>query len=175
MKTIDIIFTRSKKKMPILSWAIMLWLFKPYSHVSKRILVSNEVLYYQSSESQVNYEHSTVFNKKHKIIKAYSIPVVESIYADVKIECLRQSGIQYGVMQNIGIALVGIASMFGIKCCNPFKEGMNCSELLYVAVFKKLIPELDYNPDTITPKDIENIIHEYFQGDKYLIFGKKIK
>lgn len=61
-------------------------------------------------------------------------------------------------MQNAGIVFVDV----GLLKDTPWKDGRNCSELIYIKVLKKMIPELDYNPDTIKPHEIENIILKHF-------------
>lgn len=159
MKTIEIVFTRSKKKFPIVSWLIMLWTWKPYSHVARGLEVQDwGKSYYQANEGKVNYEYHTSFNKKHKIVKIYRILVPEELDRNIRKACFQEAGANYGIMQNLGIMLVDIAALFGKKINNPWKKGRNCSELLYLKVLKKMYPDLDYNPDTIKPHHIEEIL-----------------
>lgn len=161
MKELTIVFTKSKKKFPIASWLIRLWTGKPYSHCARCFTVYEDItMYYQSSEGKINYENEKAFSKKHEIVKLYTIEVTEEMYVNISKACLKDAGVEYGVMQNIGIALVDICALFGKKIDNPWKRGKNCSEALYVNVFKPMFPDLDYNPDTIKPHYIERIIVE---------------
>jgi len=161
VKEITIIFTKSKKFLPVASWAIRLWTWKSYSHVAKKHEVRDwGTAYYQASGGSVNYEYNTVFNKKHKIVKQYTLLIKKEIVNEINKECFKDAGKKYGIMQNVGIVLVDIFRIFGKKIDNPFKSGRNCSELIYSVVLKNLKPELDYDPDIIKPHEIENIIKE---------------
>lgn len=138
-----------------MSWLIRWWTKKPYSHVARALHVHKwGTGYYQASEGKVNYEHESVFHKKHEIIKKYSIPVSKEIKTDIGEACWQDTGKRYGYLQNIGIALIDLK----LLTKNPWKQGRNCSELIYLKVLKPMFPELKYNPDTIKPHDIENIL-----------------
>lgn len=117
--------------------------------------------FYQASEGKVNYEHENIFFKKHEIVKEYTIEVPDKLELKIREECWKECGNKYGMMQNIGIALVDILKLLGIKTHNPWKQGRNCSELLYITIFKQLHPKLDYDPDTIKPHHIEEILEKY--------------
>lgn len=160
MRTVQIVFSKSKLALPIGSWLIRLWTWKPYSHVAKHTIINSEHMFYQSNDSKVNYEHRDVFLKKHEIVKAYKIKVPTNLADSVDRGCLRNAGKPYALFQNLGIVLVDIARLLGIKISNPWKQGQNCSELLYSRVLSKLYPDLDYDPDTIKPHHIERILIE---------------
>lgn len=172
MKDLEIVFTHSIVKFPILSWSIRWYtsvikngwkgIFKldDISHVAREVVRRDWGSgYYQASDGNVNYEHESVFKTKHKIVKSYILKIHPELEMNIRKACWEDCGKKYGIMQNIGIVLVKA----GFKKDNPWKDGRNCSELLYVKVFKLLIPELDYNPDTIMPHEIEDIILKYFK------------
>ena len=160
MRTIDIIFTRSKKKLAIFSKLIMWWTDKPYSHVARRgkISFTKDSHYYQASEGKVNYEYGKYFRNKHEIVTSYSLNVSDEIYRDMVKTSWSQAGAKYGALQNLGIVLVDTLSYVNVHIKNPFIGGMNCSELMYVTVFKPMLPNLKYNENTIKPHHIEEII-----------------
>jgi len=81
---------------------------------------------------------------------------------EIRKECFKEAGKKYAFMQNLGIVIVNIMSFFNIKMKNPWKEGRNCSELLYLHIFKKLHPELEYDPDLVRPDHIEYILEKYY-------------
>ena len=140
---------------------------KPYSHVARGLTLYDEVnMYYQANEGKVNYEEERVFSKKHEIVKEYTIQIPEDEYLKISKACVKEAGQPYGVWQNIGIVLVKVMNMLGKNMENPWKQGKNCSELIYTEVLKSLFPELDYNPNLIEPKDIENIVIERFGNTK---------
>ena len=160
MRRLEIVFTRSKKRFAIFSWLIMLWTKRPYSHVARKSLVREQIpLYYQANEGKVNYEHESVFNRKHKTVKTYTILIPDLQYREISDACLMEAGKKYAAMQNISIMLIDL----GITEKPIWKDGRNCSELLYVTVLKEIFKDLDYNPDTIKPSDIESIILDRFE------------
>ena len=158
-KEIEIVFTRSKKFLPFFSWGIRLWTWKPYSHVARAVEIRDwGKRFYQASEGKVNYEFEKFFYAKHHVVKKFIIKVPPEMDRQIKHECYKQAGNSYSLMQNVGIILVDIAEKLGLKLKNPWKKGVNCSEILYVNVFKQLFPDLDYDPDTIKPHHIEEIL-----------------
>lgn len=158
-KDLKIVFTKSKLRFPVFSWAIMWWTKKTYSHVARHLTIRDwGVGYYHASEGKVNYEHESVFDKKHEIVKEYTLSIPEDLEIEIRKECWQDCGKKYGTKQNIGIFLVDL----GLLKTNPWKEGRNCSELIYLRVFKNLIKGLRYKPDTIKPHHIEDIIHNNF-------------
>lgn len=167
MRKLEIVFTRSRKKISFISKAIMWYMGTDYSHVARRAYIGKHMreMYYQSSEHKVNYEYKDVFHKKHEIIAEYNILIEDDLYSEVADMCLTQAGAVYATMQNLGIVWVDICSRLGFKVKNPWKKGRNCSELIYLAVLKKLIPDLDskYVADTINPRQIEDIIKANFK------------
>ena len=162
MKELSIVFTRSKKKFAIGSYLIRWWTKKPYSHVARegKIGFCEHHHYFQASEGQVNYEYESHFSKKHEIVKKYTILVPKEIYYSMIKESWKQAGASYGTMQNLGILIVDLLNKIGIKATNPFKSGINCSELIYRTVLQKMIPNLPYRADLIKPHQIEEIIIE---------------
>jgi gamma-glutamylcysteine synthetase len=159
MRKLEIVFTKSKKKFPIGSWLIRLWTEKSYSHVARKLTLYGDIeMFYQSSDGKVNYEVKEIFNKKHKIIKSYILEIEDELYKNISKACVSEAGKPYGTLQNIGIVLVDICKFFGFNMKNPWKNGRNCSELLYLNVFKISCPELDYDPETIKPHNIEEIL-----------------
>lgn len=162
--TIEIVFTKSKKKFPVGSWLIRAWTKKPYSHVARAVPRRDWGKgYYHASEGKVHYEFESLFHKKHEVVKKYVLEVPKEFEMEVRRGCWEDSGKKYASMQNLGIVLVDIAKVFGVKLTNPWKDGRNCSELLYLKVFKQLKPDLNYDPDTIKPHHIEEIIETHFQ------------
>lgn len=160
MQELTIVFTKSKVKFPIMSRLIMWWTKKPYSHVARRVMRRDwGAGYYQASNGSVNYEHESVFYTKHEIVKEYTLMIDAELELAIRKACWEDCGKDYGIKQNIGIVLVDL----NLTKDNIWKHGRNCSELIYLMVFKQLIPQLNYNPDTIKPHDIENIILKYFK------------
>lgn len=158
---VEIVFTKSKKKIPIGSWAIRAWTKKSYSHVAVKFTSNyyNSSYYYQASEGLVNYMSEEQFNRKHEIVKIITLPVQENLYHSIKKECFSQAGADYGIAQNLGIVLVDLFNLVGIKIDNPWKKGVNCSELIYIELILPIFGDLGVNPDTVKPHHIEKILN----------------
>ena len=109
MRELTLVFTKSKKRFPIISWLIRLWTGKPYSHVARKVIRRDwGAGYYQASEGKVNYEHENIFFKKHKVVKEYTLIVPRELEMLIRKECWKECGNKYGFLQNIGIIFVDI-------------------------------------------------------------------
>lgn len=163
-RQIEIVFTKSKKKFPIFSWLIRLWTWKSYSHVARKMQIGflDQPNYFQASEGQVNWEYHTHFDQKHEIVESISFPVTEQEYRLFNKTCWEQVGAKYGLKQNMGIVLCDILSLVGIKMSNPWKDGMNCSEVIYRTILKPKFGDLGYRPDKIKPHHIRRILKKYY-------------
>jgi len=160
MKELRIVFTRSKKWFAPFSWAIMLWTKKPYSHVARAIQIRDwGFRFSHAAEGSVRNDFEDEFYRKNVLIKEYRLAICEESDLRVKKAFYTEQGKVYGMLQNLGIALVDM----GLVKDTPWKKGRNCSELIYRKFLKEILPELNYNPDTIKPHHIENIILKYFK------------
>lgn len=157
---IKLVFTKSRKKLPIGGWLIMLWTWKNYSHVARvgKISFAEKEHYYQANEGKVNYEYDTFFKKKNKIVKEYILDIPKELHRYLVKTSWEQCGAKYGILQNLGIVWVDIGRLFGKKWQNPWKTGYNCSELIYRTVILPLWGDQGYDPDTIKPHHIEKIL-----------------
>jgi len=165
VKKLKIVFTKSKKRMPFLSWGIMLWTWKPYSHVALETNISwlEKPMYFQASDGAVNYEYQTHFDKKHEIITKYELEVPETLYYKMGKARLQHAGEKYGMLQNVGIFVTDILNLVNIKIDNPWKKGKNCSELIYEVILKEMYPDLKYDSQKIKPHHIEDILVNYLK------------
>jgi hypothetical protein len=177
LKLLDIVTTKSRKKLPILSWAIMWWTGKKYSHVARAVEIRDwGKRYFQASEGKVNYEYEKYFLKKHEIIKKYTIEIPKELDSKIKKACYQEAGNTYGTLQNIGIFFTDIYyRLFRKETKNPWTKGRNCSELLYADCFKIIIPELDYKENKIKPHQIVEIIETHFDHGKDDVWRLKVQ
>lgn len=166
MKTIVIGFSRSTKKIPLGSWAIMLWQGgTPYSHCYIKLLTkdrfpSNKILH--AAEGQVSNYSETAFLKRNKVIKEFILDIPKSTYVDLVRNVFHElSGEPYSTMQNVGIVYVQLMKLIGKKVKNPWKNGWNCSEYV-LKVLNFIYPEeaKKYDLNTVTPKDIYCILNK---------------
>lgn len=144
----NIVFTKSKKRFPIGSWIIMLYQKTNYSHVALEV----GDYFYQASDGKVNKEHKQHFIKKHEIMHSMVIPRID--LKDIETDL----GRDYGLAQNIGMAVVDLFKLFKKKITNPFKSGVNCSEFIYERVIIQLYGDLGFDKDSIKPKHVKEIL-----------------
>lgn len=158
MRSFTIGFSKSTIPFPIGSYAIRLYQGTEYSHVfvildTARHLGSDTV--YQSSRGMVNCMSLDVFLEENEIVEIHRIEVPDDVYVAIRNGLHSETGRHYGTLQNLGIP---ISDLLNIK--NPWKKGYNCSELIYEKVLLPLNPDLSlhYDKDTVTPKDVNEII-----------------
>lgn len=157
---ITLVFTKSKKSFPIFSWLIRLWTWKSYSHIAYKIQIKDwKPVYYQASKYNVNCESEDIFLKQHHIVKTYEIDTNRANLIKINKICFEQLGICYGILQILGIAIVDVLKLLGIKTKNPFRKGTSCSEVIYTNIIVPLFGEMGYNPDTIKPHHIEDLLN----------------
>lgn len=149
-------FSKPKKKLfPFFSWAIRLFDQTPYSHVYVRWTTKVGVdIVYQASHTSVHFMSKKLFDEQVHVISEYEIQITDDKYDDLIRYCLTNAGMQYGVMQIVGIA---IAYLFKMPK-NPLNKGYVCSELVgsILSQLGAIKPEKDLN--LLTPKDIEQLL-----------------
>jgi hypothetical protein len=123
--------------------------------------MGDDSIYHSAMGSGVGFVAKHVFEEDNVIVRVYEIDIEEDVYIKIRKELFYNCGRKYGFWQNIGIAIVDFAKqVFGIKIRNPFRKDQNCSELIHRDVISIAFPEIakQYDPDTISPKDIEDIM-----------------
>jgi len=162
MRSIKIGFSKSKKSIPWGSWLIRLYQWTPFSHTYARLktpsLGSDTFLH--ASEGKVQRMSQVQFEKRHEIIEEFTIELDDFQYMTMKHHIHYFSGDDYSFWQNIGIAVVDLARLVGIRATNPWQSGWNCSEFV-MTVLKPLYPSKfeGIDPNTVTPKEIYNILN----------------
>lgn len=168
MKEIIIGVSKSNKKFPIGSWLIRIYMWSLFSHIYVRVpfkkygkFPSDRIIH--ASEGLVQHMSATVFNKKHKTVEEFTFKITDDLWDKIKRYDLHEpAGENYGMLQNVGIALVGFLRIFGIRATNPFKSGWNCSEFVL-----KILKDIDYNKykhldgNLVTPKDLYKILKSH--------------
>lgn len=166
MRKLKIGFSKSNNDK-IFSVILQKYLGTNYSHTfimydtSKHM--GDDSIYHSSIGSGVGFFAKHIFEEKNKIVLIYEIEIADEVYNKIRQELFYNCGRKYGLMQNLGIAIVDFArEVLGVKIGNPFRENQNCSELVYRDVIQIAFPELSkkYDPDTISPRDIEDIMKQ---------------
>lgn len=164
MRQVVVGFSKSKKKFPIGSWLIRLYQgFTSYSHVYIRLLVtpkfpSDKIIH--AAEGAVNHWAEPNFHSRNKTVEDFVIDIPDELYIKLRDEIFHsKAGELYGFKQNLGIALVQLLKNIGIKTKNPWKNGWNCSEFVYIVLKEIFSEEVKHlNKDIVTPKDINIVL-----------------
>lgn len=167
MRQFKIGFSKSSLKAPILSWLIRLYENTPFSHTylefdTKKIFEDDTI--FQSSKGMVNYMSKKFFLSENDIVEEFEFEIPLEVYMEMRVELHASAGIKYAFMQNIGILYTDFMRLFGKRVKNPWKKGYNCSELVYKHVIRYLYPDFKYDPETVTPKDVYNMLKEKQDG-----------
>lgn len=149
-------------------------------------LPSDKILH--ASEGLVQNMSGTQFDKKHEVVEEYEIEIPDIIVKDnlrniestlyrALISIMHETaGDDYGMMQNIGIIYVDLMrKLFNKRVKNPWRGGWNCSE--FVASILSMVYPIEFgklDPDTVTPKEIRDILKKLDQDENYKIWRKKI-
>lgn len=162
MREVKILFTRSIKKINILSRLIQEYENLPISHCALELVTPNlgtNIIYHSSGSGGVTIVAKEHFLKKNEIMEEYQIFIEDDQFKILRNILLSNCGIEYGLFQNIGILIVDVLNRLGLKINNPWKEGFNCSEALYISIIPMIckdMPKTDQN--IVKPSDIRQIL-----------------
>lgn len=139
----------------IIKW----WWGTDYSHVYIRWSTPwgfDEVL--EASGTSVHMIEAGRWESKHKVIKEYSFDVSREEFGKIMTDVRSLTGLPYGWIQAVGMALAEIARLR----YNPLDNGSNafvCSEVGLKAL-KILGFDINKDADLVSPKDLMDIIEE---------------
>jgi hypothetical protein len=164
MKQFYIGFSRNAQN----KWGSMLlqkYMRKEYSHTffefdTTRIFDDNTILH-SSMSNGVGYWANKRFEKDNTKTHLFKIEVSDEQYRSLRAKLHGYCGEKYAFIQNLGIIAVDILQNMGLEVSNPFRDGENCSELVFAALID-MFPELSksYSKNTIRPDHIEHILTE---------------
>lgn len=163
MKQITIGFSRACTTFPIFSWLIMLVQRTPYSHVYLKYQDDylQRTVYFQASHTLVNYMGETTFLAQEKVVKEFSFTVSDTSFLEAQQFAIDNAGKPYGVLEICGLALVELASFFGIRMQNPFKDAGTtwiCDQLQAALLSTCENVTLPMPLNDMTPKDMYNLV-----------------
>lgn len=165
MRTLKIGFSKSKSDA-IFSVLLQKYMNRNYSHVfvlyNTEKLMGDDSIYHSSLSSGIGFMSKSIFQEDNEIVQMYEIQISDEVYFEIRKQLFSVCGRKYGFLQNIGIAIVDLLGNIGIRIKNPFVKDQNCSELLFRHVISVAYPEYknDYDPNTVTPADIEFILED---------------
>lgn len=163
MRKITIGFSKNADNK-IFSAGLQDYMGKDYSHCfvkyNTKTILGDDAIYHSSLSAGVGYMSQTIFEEDNTIVMIYELEVEDGVYKKILEALFKVCGRKYGLMQNVGILIVDLLRSRGIKIKNPFVKGENCSEMVYRHVLMELFPEHKYDPDTITPREVEDILNK---------------
>lgn len=163
MRTFYIHFSRNRKGA-IFSKILQKYEKLPISHVLIEFETPNlgqNFVYHSVIGTGVSLLSRKRFDSKNEIMETYKITLPDEEYEKMRNQLLDNCGEHYAMWQNIGIVIVDkCRKLFGIRIKNPWKDGQNCSELVYRNVIPYVCNKVDYNiqPDLVKPSDIRNML-----------------
>lgn len=165
-------FSKPKKHLfPIFSWLIRLFEGTSYSHVYVKwhSRGADTNVLYEASGSSVKFLGEKVYNDRIQPIHEYEVTISSETYKKLLKFCMENAGINYGIKQVFGIALVKI---FKLKK-NPFsdnKKSQICSELIGHILEDVLGRDLDLDLDLdiAGPKAIKEYLDQQVDFIKIL-------
>lgn len=155
-------FSKPKKHIfPIFSWLIRLSEKTSYSHVYVKwhSKGADTNVLYEASGSNVKFLGEKVYKKKIQPIHEYEVEINTKTYKKLLKFCMENAGVDYGIKQVFGIALVKI---FKLKK-NPFSDNRKsqvCSELIGHILEDVLGKKLDLDLDIAGPRAIKEYLDQ---------------
>lgn len=131
-------FSRAKGFAPI-SKLIMACERTNFSHAYIRIRSESldRDLLYQAAGSGVHFVGRALFEQTAQVVEEYEIQIPDENRKAFLQWCVDEAGKPYGRLQILGLALIRLLKLFGIKIKNPFPNGDGayvCCELVYRAL-----------------------------------------
>lgn len=153
MKTIIVGFSHSTKKFAPFSKALQHWDNVPYSHVYFQFHADKHDvdMVYQASSNMLNYMSKPVFLSINAVVEEIEIQVSDSDYNKLMKSCMESAGLEYALLQVVGIAIADIFNLDKNILSNPDKYV--CSEWV-AEQLEHLGYKFDKPLDLIKPKDI---------------------
>ena len=137
----------------------------PISHILVEFetpYLGQNFVYHSAIGSGVSFMTRKRFDKNNEIMETYEIELNNDQYNEIRNNLLDNCGEHYALWQNLGVLIVDQLRKIGIKCKNPWKNGQNCSELIYRYVISYIYKDQShiFEPDLIKPSQIRKILKD---------------
>ena len=87
-------------------------------------MFSNETIYFEARNSQVNFVNEKTFLEKTEVVRSYAVYCNEAEIGDIIDFCWRYCGINYGYTQLAGAVISQIFQYANFEVKNLFADGM---------------------------------------------------
>lgn len=134
-----------------------------YSHVYLKYQDNflNQPMYYGASHTLVNYMSAPVFLAQETVVKEFTFNISDEMFVSTLLFAAQQAGKPYGVWEIIGLGIMNVSLLFGIKINNPFANaGSNwiCDQLMAALLSQCANITLPIPLNDMTPKDMYNFV-----------------
>ena len=134
MDTLIVGFSRPSGWFEPFSWLIRLAYWSRFSHAYVRLTIDDldREIIFQASGTAVNFIGSDLFDSREVIFKEFKFPISSDKKKALLQFAIDQLGKPYGVKGILGMGLVRIGELLGIKINNPFTYDQSsdfCSEM----------------------------------------------
>lgn len=160
MKTITISFTSPTKKFQPFAWVIRKLWNTDYSHTALIFHTERYELVYHASAHGLNFMSKWLFDRLNYEVYSKTIEIPEDKFKLILDNAVHYCGLDYGVIQAIGVGIAYLLERIGLPKWNPFADGRDkwiCSEWIGQTLMIAY-PNLDIDLETVSPEDIYNIV-----------------
>ena len=134
-----------------------------FSHIHMEFpagLFTNETVYFEARNGQVNFVNEDTFLKKTEVVRRYMVYCNEAEVADIIDFCWRYCGINYGYGQLAGAVISQVMEYANFELKNLFADGMQTEICSSVAT--RLLHlcgvETIGDVESKTPKEVVSIL-----------------
>lgn len=161
MEKIIVGFSKPKKWKPF-AWIIMKFYDIPYDHVYIKFWSSKfqRNVIYQASQLMVNFMGEKFFESENDVIKEFELDITDEDRTSMIQFAMDEAGKPYGMLNALGLAIVGIFDRLGKKIKNPLGDGEKtyiCCELV-ADILDRYTSVKNIDSDTVNPKELYNIL-----------------
>ena len=150
------------KKFKLLSWLIRQAEHTKFSHTYVKLYDErvDKWIVYEASGMITHCCPEETFYLKNEVIQEVELTCASFTESEVLEDAIDSLALPYGMKQLLGLGLVRLSRLFGLKIKNPWSDGRItyvCSE--YVG---RLLQRLGYDVgdlDELTPKDIHELLN----------------
>lgn len=157
MKSITFGFSRSSQGL-IGSKLIMWFMRKPFSHTYFKYKEDRYVdsTIFQATGKGLNYMAEHRFHEHNTPVREFTEQISDELFDELMRDCHNNAGIDYGFLQNLGLAFVRLADKVGWKIDkNPINDGINCSEWMYYILAEIYGPRwTETEPNLVAPDEV---------------------
>lgn len=155
---IKVVFSTHRKfSIPSLFFRLMEG--TPYSHVS--LLMPNGFYYHVTLFGKVHINTSYYFEKHNEIVDVKNVLMEPEMIGLMLSECSKMEGVDYGVMNVIGVGISRFLKLFGIRAPNFFKDNSKsfyCSEFVWYILKKGGLELKGFDPELDGPKRLNELL-----------------